>query len=425
MSKRRHSMSMVVLLVAFASAGCRDDVPPPTSNSAKAAKSAKIRSKARADLARGKVRRISPQAMKQYRLDVCRFGTMGLQQVRDTYLASMGDAQPGPDKIPSFGEAEKKGEQAKTAAAQPATGAPATAKATDPASPQATAKAAGADKAAPGTRGPMPDLRDSRARPIPFAMRMPHTRYVRSCTIAKKLKQPAVPELDQALEHFEEYVTGVHKALTEAHRYYSRKQHEKDEFKRGKELHGELTKAFETLDEELATFGAAVDGWRAKQTPAPDKLDAAGETAEGLVAEARALTLLVLAKGEKDAEAYKKAMARLTKAQGELEAQHEKDDKAPHPRVLKAPLDAFVEAATTAQTEIEAGKVESKTAIDVAMKFVALTEASHRALARLLNPRSAKPRGPGGARVRPKNLKGGARKAGPKPPPPAPKPEGE
>src|SRR6185437_8154906 len=47
--------------------------------------------------------RVDPQEIKNYRVDVCYYGTLSLRQARDAYLASLGKDEPSEKKIPYFG----------------------------------------------------------------------------------------------------------------------------------------------------------------------------------------------------------------------------------------------------------------------------------------------------------------------------------
>src|SRR5262245_8769498 len=93
-----------LLLVATAVAGCGNEKPKPDPSAAASASgssSGKGRLNLRTPMAPQV--KIDPQATKEYRVDVCYFGTMTLRQAREAYLSSLGGAEPSEKKLPSFG----------------------------------------------------------------------------------------------------------------------------------------------------------------------------------------------------------------------------------------------------------------------------------------------------------------------------------
>jgi hypothetical protein len=99
------SSLVLITLALVGGAGCKDDPPPaqpevPTSASANAASA---RSKLPIRPPMGPVARMDPLSMKEYRVDVCYFGTLTLKQARDSYLASLAGAEPSEKKLPNFG----------------------------------------------------------------------------------------------------------------------------------------------------------------------------------------------------------------------------------------------------------------------------------------------------------------------------------
>src|SRR6187402_1571919 len=96
----RSLVPVALLTLAVAgSAGCKDEPPPPTAEPATSSSTGKSRLSPRAPNPMAKV---DPQAMKEYRTDVCYFGTLTLRQARDTYFASLGKDEPSEKKIPIF-----------------------------------------------------------------------------------------------------------------------------------------------------------------------------------------------------------------------------------------------------------------------------------------------------------------------------------
>src|SRR4051812_31450074 len=81
----------------FGAAGCdsKKETPKPEPAATGAPKgSAAARSKLNIRNPMGPVNRIDPQTMKEYRLEVCYYGTLSLRQVRDAYLGSLGKEEP-------------------------------------------------------------------------------------------------------------------------------------------------------------------------------------------------------------------------------------------------------------------------------------------------------------------------------------------
>jgi hypothetical protein len=322
--------------------GCREDPPPPpppppASGTAKSAD-------APPKTSRNKVPRISAETMKLYRVETCYFGSMGLAVTRDAYLSSMGNASPSKDKLPSLGEF-------------------------------------------PGVRKPGDKdtgMRD-RAPILAMGRQMPFVRHVRGCSIAKSLKEPANSELDAAVVVFEKYVSEVNKTLLDASRYYTRKQWEKDDFKRAKQMDEQLKKSLPLLDEKLATFGAVVNKWVLEQKPSSEKLDDAAKLAQTILAESRAVALMVITQSG-DA-------AKIGEAIGEIEKKHEQlkemgggDAKqVPHPRVMTSKIQAFV-AAVKVATATD-GKPTAVQQFPVTSAMADLIEANQRAMAQLLRGR--------------------------------------
>ena len=94
----------LVALALSGVAGCKKDEAPkpePSATPARSLATARNRLNPRNPL--GPMARIDPQAMKDYRLDVCYYGTYSLREARDAYLGSLGKDEPSEKKIPSFG----------------------------------------------------------------------------------------------------------------------------------------------------------------------------------------------------------------------------------------------------------------------------------------------------------------------------------
>lgn len=390
-------------------AGCRDDPPPPTvtaqqDTAASSTASQRKRPDARLRDTRGP--RVSPEAMKRYRVETCYFGTLGLRYAKDAYLASLGGAEPGPGKIPSFGE--------------------------------------------------YPEMQPQRPHPqrpdqphiVPPENRLPFIRHVRSCSIAKGLKEPAEPELDAALTEYERYVVGLNRNLMEANRYYQRKQQEKDEFKRGQALHKRLIEceepadkpapdkpapdkpapkppvptatatatatasatatatgaptpappkmpcvAFSEMDASFAAFAQAVDKWYQGLQPLKDELDEGGKAADEAIKQARKVVVLLLA-AEIDTAAVDTELGKLEEQLKKLDEAGEKDKRSPFPRMVGPELKKLAEAIKKAKEEQQGKALTSKQIHIIGTGMADLIETQHRALARLLRTKE----GPGPAR---------------------------
>jgi hypothetical protein len=380
---KRQFLSICAILVAAGSvpaAGCKDDPPPPpTPDTASASAS----SRSTPDR---KMVRLSPEAMKAYRVETCYYGALGLRRARDAYLASVGNAEPSADKIPSFGEypdvrkfagdgekgdkGDKKEQKDKTepavAASGSATPAPKTSGSAAGVPPGGSAMGHGGMQGRPGM---------TPTRQLPFV------RHLRSCSVAKTLKTPAYEGFDGKLEEFEKYSTKLNQTLLEAQRYYTRKQYEKDEFKRGKELHKTLTDEFGKLDEQLKAFDGAIRGWYDKLKPPPDELDEGGKMASEAVGEARKLTLALLA-GEANAEKAKDPLEKVKKTITTLEDRHEKDKREAHAAIVTPKLKAWVGVIEHVLKDGDKLSDESNYLVSAAM--AELVEADQRAVAQLL-----------------------------------------
>jgi hypothetical protein len=199
----RSLLSIALVLAAAGVPGCKEDPPPPKPDLQVPSASAKGKLNLRNPVA--PIAKVDPKALKEYRVDVCYFGTLTLKQARDAYLASLGKDEPSEKKIPSFGGA--------TQAAAP--GKPDPKAATAPKDTKAPEKDA---KAPAGAARPTPEAR----KPFNFMMRAPHERNARQCTVATTLKEPAMSEVDPALAAFAPYAVELAKNIAAAQNYYQR-----------------------------------------------------------------------------------------------------------------------------------------------------------------------------------------------------------
>jgi hypothetical protein len=262
------------------------------------------------------------------------------------------------------------------------------------------------------------------------ATRLPFMRYANSCTLAKNVQGADDAKIDPALKTYEEYVVNLNKLLLQASQYYQREEYTKDEFKKGKELHKEIIAAFAKLDEQINTFGVAVADWQKGIGKVPDALDASGEITMSALNDARAITLLVLAK-EPDAAAIKQALDKLTEQADKLDKEGQANAQAAFPKVAGPTLRAYIQAITDALAAIEKKDLGFDQLFIVATTMTALSEATNRALTRHLYASRGGgmggPGGPGGPGGGPRPLPPGhpdmpARPEGPPPPPPADNP---
>jgi hypothetical protein len=406
MTLRTFSKWLGVVAVAGAvSVGCKGDEPKPVKPDTSASSSA-AKPKARVDIPK-----MSPQATKEFRVDSCYFGTLSLRQTRDAYLASLGSAEPSEKKIPSFGDlpeldaaGKRRSDAAPGTTVPPSGSAGAKAapppKGTDAAKAPAPKATAGAKATAtPGTKAPGGG---EAGRPAFAPNRLPFTRYVHSCTLAKNVPGADDPKIDEPLKAYEEYVVALNKQLMQASQYYSREEYKKDQLAKGKELHKQLTEAFGKLDEKVSTFGAAVVEWRKGLGKLPDQLDPSGDIALAAIADARQLTFTLLGK-EPDAAAIKAALDKLTSQADALDKEGQASPQAAFPKMVGPSLRAFLENATAAHAAVEAKKaLNAEQLFLVAASFTTLSESGNRGITRHLYANRTPGAGaPGSAAIRP------------------------
>lgn len=369
---RTQVFGLIAMMTSLGALGaCKDDPPPPPPPSADTA-SATGKAKATKPSARDRtaVPRISPESMKQYRVETCYFGSMGLLVAKEAYMASVGETGPSEAKLPEFGDYPEN---------QPR----------DPGeSKDKKDKEAPTDGKAGGRKvGPRTPLMGS-GRALPFI------RHVRACSIAKSLRQPEYSDLDPAVAKFEEYVNDLQRLLLDASRYYAREQYKKDDFKRGKSIHEKLMEKLPALDDELATFTAAMEKWWPTMKPGGEELDDAGKISLEAVNQARDAARATMA-AERDGEALGKAIEGLKAKLASLEEQLEKDRTAPHPRVMVPKLKEMIDALEAVQS-VE-GKLTALQRYGVSAGMASLIEAHQRGVAQLLR------RSSGGTRRTPIN----------------------
>jgi len=374
MTKHRIAkLAVVAALCAPILGACKEDPPPPPlpepARSGRAAASGKAKLNPRDRLSDRRVPKIDPATTKAYRIDSCYFGSLGLKVARDAYLGSLGEAEPGPGKIPEFGDYPENRKLAEAAKKR-----------------QEAAKKRAEDAKKRGAAG-LPARRPILG-PTP---QIPFLRHLQSCRVAKTLKAPKIDGLDQAIADFEAYVSPLQRSLLDSHRYYTRKRYEKDEFKRSKKMHEDLVKAFAELDDKLAAFHEAVEAWRAKRESPAEKLDEGGTMAAAAVAEAQALTLLFLAE-TLDAAAVKDSIQKLEKASQDLKARKEGGRKEVFAKFVPPKLEELIAAAEAAAKGT--GKLTAEQTYPVTAAMTLVLEANYRALGQLLRQRGDTKDGP-------------------------------
>ena len=193
--------------------------------------------------------------------------------------------------------------------------------------------------------------------------------------------------MDAAATEFAQYITGLHSVVRESARYYNRKHYEKDEFKKGAELHEELVKKLESLDAQLDGFASAYKAWQTDLGELPDKLNENGKLAQAAVGEAHTLTMLMLAP-EVNAESVTTSIEKLDKATAALEdTGDEAERKGPFARLLPIHLRKLIDTATEVAQHTQDGKLGAEHSYRVALAYARTRDASHRALRMFLGGR--------------------------------------
>ena len=361
------SVALTALFLGSVS-GCTKNEPPTPDPSAVATSSsaATTRPKINVRTPMGPMARIEPGAMKDYRIDICYYGTLSLRQARDSYLASLGKSEPSEKKIPNFGAPSADG--AKPAASGAAAAAPLKA----PAAASAQAVASGTPLATvPGLAVP--------PRSFDFALRAPHERNARACTASMALKEPAMPGVDEALAAFGPFSVELAKDIATASSYYQREEYKKDAFAKGLELHKKLLEEFGKLDNLQDKLGAALDTYRKAHPPDPTKTDEGEKITADTFENARKV-VMVLADEKVDVAAYKASVDKLDKSIDALKtfsAGHASDTWS---KIMAAPFEAFTKAAKDAK--ITEKGVGAEDFLNLVTNFTGLIEARQRGLQR-------------------------------------------
>ena len=228
----------LLALLLSSTAGCKKDEPPkPDPAVAAASASAKGKMNVRGPL--GPMAKIDPQAMKDYRLDICYYGTFTLRQARDSYFASLGKDEPSEKKIPNFGIASPPATTPTTAPSGSAkAGVPSPNPSANVAPPASGSPRIGAAKPPTPTGLPLKNppgaasgtIPGADRRPLDFAMRAPHERNARACTAAAALKEPAMGDVDLAVGAYAPFAVDLAKDISAANNYYTRGEYKDDAF---------------------------------------------------------------------------------------------------------------------------------------------------------------------------------------------------
>lgn len=359
MVSARTFASLGLVVVAAMTAGCKKDPAPKPEPLAPAVATTPLGNRGKLSVRQPMaVPRVDPLIMKEYRVDVCYFGTLSLREARDAYLSSLGGAEPGPGKIPSFGGPP-----------------PPPAASASPSAPPAAAPASAGASAGP--------IRLPPRRPADFSPRPPHERNARACSVARGLKDPPMPDVDAALVAFSDFAIGLSKEIANATAYYMRKEYEGDKFAKGKELHKTLKEGFAKLDELSDKLGAAATAWR-KEHPADVTKMEPGEKEGAQVLEDARTAMLAIAGHKPDPAAFKAGQAALEKSLAVLKARSQTEGADPWAKLVTPVAEDFAKLVADASPKVTDKSVEPEAYVKLVQGFVNLIEARQRALSRSL-----------------------------------------
>lgn len=349
----------LIALALGMGAGCKKDETPKPDPAVTAQSTATLPNKGpqhgnRRENAFG---RADPQANKDYRIDICYYGTLSLRQVRDSYLASLGKDEPSAKKIPSFGAPATPGSS------------PSGKPPTPPVPPRPAA--AGVDA---GAHPPF----DRRAD---FMRALPHERNARACTAALTLKEPPMGDADTALAAYAPFVVELAKDVSAAQQYYQHEEYSKDSFAKGKELNKKLRDEFEKFDDLSGKLGAALVAWRKEHPLDASKMDDSEKLGRAAIDDARDAYVLIATK-KADGEAWKAALDKLDHAVDALKKLP--DAPTSWAKILGGPLDAFLK--TAKESKVTDKTFDADGFIMLVNNFTSLIEARQRAVSRLSRP---------------------------------------
>lgn len=297
-------------------AGLSSDAPVPTA--APSARAAAVLAK------------IGPEAMKQYRVDVCYHGTFALRWARDDYVASLGGHRPGPGHIPAFVDL-------------------------------------------PGSELERGLERDARA-----------------CTAAVALRDTVdFGDIDTAIAVCAPFALELAKHMNTARKYYRSGEHANDGFARGGELHDAMIAGFKQLDALHDRLGAAIAA-RRKSHP-PNVSDEGERVGRAAIEDARTVLLRAVAP-QLDGKAFDAAVRQLGKSAQASRAWESSNPNDPWSQIVNAPLEAF-RALVEAPRPPGARRLDSPAVYQMVRAFVFLIETRQRAITRiaLRKPNGGKP----------------------------------
>ncbi len=142
-----------------------------------------------------------------------------------------------------------------------------------------------------------------------------YLRLARICNVAGSAEKPPLEELDKALDAAVEVGPPLGQALSDAGDYYNKKENEKDDFAKGRELHTNIKKGFEKLDAVTKALGDALPAWH---KAFPPKLEAAPAQKSNLVVMRAKAVFEALVAGKEGPE-IEKLIAEVVAATDELE----------------------------------------------------------------------------------------------------------
>lgn len=380
----------LLALLLSSTAGCKKDEPPkPDPAVAAASASAKGKMNVRGPL--GPMAKIDPQAMKDYRLDICYYGTFTLRQARDSYFASLGKDEPSEKKIPNFGIAAPPTTTPTTAPSGSAkAGAPSPNPSANVAPPASGSPRIGAAKTPTPTGLPLKNPPGSASgtipgadrRPLDFAMRAPHERNARACTAGAALKEPAMGDVDLAVGAYAPFAVDLAKDISAANNYYTRGEYKDDAFAKGKAFHKKLVDGFQKLDELQDKVGSALAAWRKDHAADPAKMEEGEKEVRPVFDNATTVFLSMVAKAP-DAGAYKANVEKLEKSIEALKAFSVAHAADPWSKIMIGPYEAFLRQAKDLKIS-DKGVVDADGYLGMVNGFTGLVEARQRALSRAM-----------------------------------------
>jgi hypothetical protein len=367
----------LIALAMTSVAGCKKDEPPKPDPATTAA-SARAKLNVRNPM--GPMAKIDPVAMKDYRLDICYYGTLSLRQARDAYLASLGKEEPSEKKLPSFGIPGST--PAPTPAPAPAASGSAKAGPAPTAKPTAAPAAAPSGSAQAGKPAPSGSAAapvSPERRPDAALLRVPHERNARACTAAIGLKDPPMAGIDEAIAALSPVAVDLAKDITAAHQYYQKEDYKKDNFAKGKELDKKLREEFAKFDELHDKLGAALAAYRKDHPRDLSKAEDGEKLARAAIEDAKDVFMMVADK-KADGDAWKAALDKLEKSAAALKDYAGSHAADPWAKIMTGPVDAFVK--TAKDSKVANKTFDSDTFLLFISNFTGVIEARQRAVSR-------------------------------------------